>query len=364
MRNTSEPRVWIRRGAGLALALLFVLVGCRSEPERLRETLLVFGSEANIDVVGVEPIVAERAIAAAAVELATMNREWHAWQASDLTRINAAFARGEAAEAPDSVRLLIQRCKPLVLKSGKLFDPGAGGLIELWGFHTDRYPITTPPPDDATLDAWLTQAPSLLDVSIDGTQVRSRNPAVQLDFGAMGEGAAAERVGAVLQAHRINDALISLGGDLLALGRNGDAPWQVAVRDPFAGPDSVLASIELDDGEALFTSGNYNRYRLSQSGERWAHIVNPRTGRPVSGVAQSLVLHRDPVLADVAATALMVGGPARFSELLNRLGIHCAMLLTEQDELIITQALAPRVGWLRQPARLGPPLGAATSCDG
>ena len=84
---------------------------------------------------------------------------------------------------------------------------------------------------------------------------------------------------------------------------------------------------------------------------------------PSRGVATVSVLHDDPLLADAAATALMVGGPARFSELLNRLDIRCALLMTEENELMVTAAMRQRLSLQRQPVPLGPPLGVAARCS-
>ena len=91
-------------------------------------------------------------------------------------------------------------------------------------------------------------------------------------------------------------------------------------------------------------------------------MLDPRIGRPVRGTAAVAVLHRDPVLADIASTTLMAGGPARFAELVQRLGIHCAVLLTEENEMMITAAMDARLTLLREPVRLGEDVGTPGPC--
>lgn len=342
------------------LALLLTLGGCQSEPELRRETLFVFGGEATIDIQGATPEQAHGALTALAERFNEMHREWHAWEPSSLTTLNAAFARGASAPLPASIKDLIQRSQPLSIRSDGLFDPAIGGLMELWGFHTSEFPVAKPLPTRAQIDAWRAQRPRVSDVVVTGDTVFSHNPAVQLDFGGIAEGVAAEEAERVLARHGVRNALLTLGGDIYALGDAGGRAWKVGIRDPFGG---VLAGVELGDHEALFASGNYNKFRETPTGARWAHVLDPRTGQPVLGSAAVAVLHRDPVLADIAATTLMVGGAARFADLVERLGVRCALLLTDENELIITAAMLTRVTLQREPVRLGPPLGQPGPCS-
>nr|WP_282453024.1 FAD:protein FMN transferase [Lysobacter sp. CAU 1642] len=339
------------------------LLACSRDAEVVRERLLVWGTEASLDIAGAPPGRAREAIAAASAAMLRLTGEWHAWQPSDLVRINEALARGERVEAPPSVIELVERSRPLVRKTGRLFDPGIGGLIQLWGFHTDEYPIRSPAPDAALLDAWLAMRPSLLDLRVEEGHLRpTGGTAVQLDFGAVGEGAAMEIAAGILREHGIENALLTLGGDMLAMGQRGHRAWRVGIEDPIAGGQAVFAELELRDGEGLFTSGNYARFRVAPDGARWPHIIDPRTARPATGTALAVVLARDPVAADALSTVLMIAGPARFAELLQDLGIGCALLLTDQNELLITRGMQARIRLQREVVPLGQPLDAGAGC--
>jgi thiamine biosynthesis lipoprotein len=346
-----------RNAAGVALLLL---AACAREPELRRETLRVFGGEARIEARGVPAPAADAALAEVAAQFAAMDREWHAWEPSALTSLNAAFARGERSVPPAGIRELILRSQPLSIRSDGVFEPAIGGLLQLWGFHTNTYPITTPLPSRDQIDAWRAGRPSISDVVVDGETVYSLNPTVQLDFGGIAEGVAAEVAAETLARHGVRNALVSLGGDLFALVDAGAEPWRVGIRDPYGG---VLADVRLSDHEALFTSGNFDKFRDSPAGARWSHVLDPRTGQPVTGTAAVAVLHHDPVLADIAATALMVAGPARFAELSARLGVRCALLLTEENEMMLTAAMQARIELHREPVRLGRPLGETGPCS-
>ncbi len=358
--STSEPPA--RAGArGPALLILLLAAACSREPDARLETLHVFGTATEIELRGAEPARAQAALADVSAQLNQLHHEWHAWEPSDLTRINAAFAAGESAQAPPSVIDLVERSKPLSEASEGLFDPAIGGLIRDWGFHTSNFPVQSPEPRADALARWRQERPRITDVSVTGDRLASRNPRVQLDFGAVAEGVAAELILDTLHRHGVEHALISLGGDVIAVGDGDGRPWTVAVRDPFGG---VLGGVVLRDGEALFSTGNYNKFRASPSGARWGHILDPRTGYPARGAAAVVVLHADPVQADAAATALFVAGPAGFERIARRMRLACALMVTEENEMLVTVGMAARLELLRDPVPLGEPLDLGADCAG
>lgn len=353
--STSEA--W--RRLSVAALLGAALAGCSGEPAPRIERIHVFGSTTEIEIRAADPATAQRAIAGISALLTVREGEWHAWQPSDVTRINAAFAAGETVAAPASVIDLVRRSQPLSEASEGLFDPAVGGLVEAWGFHTSTYPVLTPAPSQEVLAQWRAQRPRIGDVQVAGDRLRSTNPRVQLDFGAIAEGAAAQGVMELLARHGIEHALLSLGGDVVALGDGAGRPWRVALRDPFGG---ILGGVALGGGEALFSTGNYSKFRDSPTGARWSHILDPRTGRPARGAAAVVVLHTDPLLADAGATALFVAGPAGFERIARRLGLACALMVTEENEMMVTVAMRSRVQLLRDPVALGQPLDLGPAC--
>lgn len=354
-------RAW-PRGCAVALLLVFVLASCTSTAPTTEEALLVFGGTATIRIHDPDPARNRAAVAAAAKRLAALEREWHAWKPSALTELNEALSRGETAEMSEQTALLLERVAPYVRASGGLLDPTLGGLLDLWGFYTEDFPITSPEPDAAEVEAWLQSRPAFEDLVRDGSSIRSDNAAVRIDLAAVAEGAAAAIVLQELQAAGIRHALLSMGGDVATLGDADGRPWRVAIRDPIGGSDEVLGVATLRAGESLFVSGNYARFRIGPDGARWPHVLDPRTGRPARGIATAVVLGRDPVRADALVTTLMVGGVPRFEALLDAFGETCALLLTDQNELLITRGMLDRLSLRRQPVLLGRPLERPGDC--
>lgn len=351
MRSCKAGVIW------LSLALL--ISACTPEPMHRVETLLVFGSLAELRFANEPDQRVDAALEESSELLTQLHHEWHPWEPGPLTAVNNAIAIGSAAPATESIQDLIARSKRLVAETDFLFDPAAGGLIALWGFHTSTFPVTQPAPSAQAISQWLEAAPNMADVHVEDGTVFSRNRRVKLDFGGMAEGVAVERLQEIMQKHEVENVLLTMGGDIHAMGNAGGRPWSVGVRDPYGG---VLGTVELADGESLFSSGNYNKFREAPDGARWPHILDVRTGYPTRGTAAVAVLHKDAVLADIASTAIFIGGPALFESMTRRLGIRCAMMLTEENELLITAAMDARVELHRDPVRLGPAIGEPGPC--
>lgn len=350
MGRPARQRLRLSRAALLVAALLG-LAACSPEPPS-RDTWPVFGSAAELQLpAGTDEARRIDALRALAAPWQQRERDWHAWEPSALTAFNDALAEQGEAEAPPALRALIARSRPLVARSDRAFDPGIGRLVAAWGFHTSTYPIRTPPPDDAMLAAWAARPDSLDDLHCDAAwRCTTTAPALRLDFNAMAEGLALEEGAAALRGLGIEHALMNLGGDVLALGDHHGAPWRVGLDD---GEGGVLGGVALHDGEAFMSSGRYAKYREAPDGERWPHVLDPRTGRPALGARLSAVLHPDAVVADAAATALLVAGPNGFERTVRGLGLGCALLVDAEGRAWITTGLARRFAWQREVPEAG-----------
>jgi FAD:protein FMN transferase len=283
----------------------------------------------------------------------------HAWKPSELSAINAALAAGQSAPISQDNLSLIEISKPLYVASDAYYDPGIGSLVRMWGFYTDKFPINKKPPSNEEISQWLVHKPDFLNIVVSKKNISAKNLNTQLDFSTILEGVAAEQIKRVLAQRQIHDAMVTMGSDQFTVGDENTKPWTVKLKDPFGGD---LGQIDLQGNEALFSSGNFNKFRVAPTGSRWGHVLNPRTGKPSQGSAAVVVLHSDPVLADAASTALMAGGPGNFSHLVIRMKLACAMMVTEENELLITLQMKKRVTFFRDPIPLGQPIANGESC--
>jgi FAD:protein FMN transferase len=320
------------------LPSLLLLGGCRGENPVYTTRFLAFGNLMDLSIVGVRRDQAELASQALEQEFRFMHHAWHAWEPGPLGRVNALIAAGEPFAAPPSVLPLVRLSQRYAEESGHLFNPAIGGLIALWGFHKDT-PECVPPPSPDQIRRLLADNPSMADIEIDGLRLSSRNPAVQLDFGAIGRGYGIDLAIEHLRERGIHNAMINAGGDLRAIGNRGGRPWRIAIRRPTGG---VLAVVEVSGDESVFTTSDHSRNFIYE-GRVYHHVIDPRTGWPAEGTRSATVIHGDATTADAAATALFVAGPEGWHGVAQRMGIRYALLLDSGGVVHMNPEMAARV---------------------
>ena len=325
----------------IILLCVVLLTACQRDEEQSAE-LYVFGTIVEIKLWGASPKEAAHAFAEIQQMFQAMHRDWHAWEPGRLVDINKAFSEGKPATAGADIVEMVRRSQPLEASTGGRFNPAIGGLIRLWGFHTSDYPIEGPPPSQAQISEILDQHPSSADIHINGLELSSDNPAVQLDFGAIAKGYAVDLTIARLRAMGINNAIVNAGGDLRAMGAHGDRPWRVAVRKPGGGN---VGSVQVQGDEAIFTSGNYERFRQDQT-ERYPHILDPASGWPARDIASVTIITDEGILADAAATALLVAGLEGWPEVARALNLHQIAVVDENGTVYMTPGMEKRLQFI------------------
>jgi len=330
----------LRMGVALlaALAVAGAVRGLRPAPD-ITETFYVFGTLLEIETHGVPEAKARAAMATVGAHFRQMHRDWHAWNPGELESLNAAIAAGQSFDVDPGLATLLQQGRELACRSEGLFDPAVGGMVEAWGFHADT-PPEGDPPADAVVAELLASHPKMTDLTITGTTVRASNPAVQLDLGAYAKGAALDLAEADLAAAGITDAVLNAGGGVQVLGGHGARPWRVAIRDPFEW--GVVGAVSLRPGEALHTSGNYERY-FDKGGIRFSHIIDPRTARPMQGIVSVSVLSESGALSDAAATALCVAGEEDWPRIAAQMGVSAVLMIADDGAMFATPDMMDRL---------------------
>jgi thiamine biosynthesis lipoprotein len=280
-------------------------------------------------------------------EFDRLHRSYHAWQPSDLSALNEAIAAGRTQDVSPEFAAYIREAQSVAAAGDHLFDPGIGRLIALWGFHTDDIQSRLPDPD--AVRAVLAQHPSIADLRLDGNRVGSRNKAVALDFGGYLKGVALDRAAASLKADGIANALINIGGNVMALGtRDGrGTPWRVGIQHPR--PQGVggapLASLELKDGEAIGTSGDYHRF-FEVAGRRYCHLLDPRTGIPAEGTqAVTVLIAPGPsagMRSDALSKPIFIAG-TEWRAMAKQLGVDAALKVGADGTAFVTPAMQARL---------------------
>jgi thiamine biosynthesis lipoprotein len=337
-----------------ALVLGILLVACGEKKPVVSESF-VFGTRVEIQVAGDLPEAQIRpAMAQVLAEFDRLHRTYHAWQPSELTQLNDALAQGRGVRVTPEMAALLTEAQNFSRQSDALFDPGIGRLIAIWGFHADQYVARLP--DPAAVSAWLKSRPSILDIRLenkpDGVWVSSRNSGVALDFGGSLKGTALDRAAEILKKAGIHHALINIGGNVMALGDRYGKPWRVAIQAPrYGGP---LAILELNDGEATGTSGDYQRY-FEVDGRRYPHLLDPGTGYPAPGAQAVTIVVSGPdagVRSDVLTKPVFIAGEAAWLAMAARLGVRQVLRVNDRGQVNVTAPLADRLKFMPHDGKL------------
>ncbi len=330
----------------LILLALALLAACGRTPLQEQQAY-VFGTRVEVLVVSAEPEQGRQAIAAVLREFDRLHSAYHAWQTSELTALNDAIAAGQPLTVTPELAALVGEAQVLSKQGNYLFDPGIGQLIKLWGFQADEFKAELPPA--AAIKDWLAKKPSIADIVIDGNRISSRNRQVALDFGGYLKGVALDRAAAILRAQGINNALINIGGNVMALGSKEGKKWRVGIQHPRQpGP---MATVALDDGEAIGTSGDYQRF-FEVDGQRYAHLLDPRTGYPADQTqAVTVLIPAGPkagTLSDASSKPIFIAGPDGWREMAKQLEIGLVLRVDRSDRIFVTEALRQRLEFIGQ----------------
>ena len=332
-----------RRFLTLLLPALAALVCARATAADHRASSYVFGTVVEITVVHGDAALARKAVGQVFSEFDRMHHDLHAWKAGELVALNQAIASGrENIRTTKEIAALIRETQRLAARSEGLFNPAIGRLVGLWSFHRDKPGGPLPDPEEIARN--VRADPRMSDLRVQGDAVTSRNPAVQLDFGGYAKGYALDRAAELLRENGIKDGLVNIGGNIMALGDHAGHSWHVGIDSPRG--KGFLATLELKDGEAIGTSGDYRRY-YEIDGKRYAHIIDPRTGYPVSGVQSVTVLvPAQPgagALSDAASKPIFIGGAGGWKNAAFRMGVSHAMLVDSEGVVHITPELNARL---------------------
>jgi len=264
---------------------------------------------------------------------------------SELSRMSGV----EPVAVPEDTYRVLSLSQHFASVTAGAFNIAASPLVGLWGFNGAQVPIS--PPSDASISNTL----ELVDIRRlalrDGTAFLPLKD-MAIDVGGIAKGYAVDRAYDYCLGGGIEDFLIDFSGNVRTAGCPSPGEcWQVGVRDPFDA-SHMLGKIALPSGMAVATSGSYERF-VDVAGKRFSHIIDPRTGYPVTETNSTTVLCADAVTADALSTAFFVAGLKGADKLLNKLPSVDLLLVPDHrpmdlfltpgfDKILTTQPAAHR----------------------
>ncbi len=213
------------------------------------------------------------------------------------------------------------------------FDLTIKPLFELWGFRGDELTI----PNDATIRKTLSQIGMEKLEVVDETHLRKKQSNLKVDLSSIAQGYSVGKISRVLEQKGIKNYLVEIGGELKTRGHKPDSQaWRIAVERPLPGEQVMqkILTMPKESPIAVMTSGTYRHY-FDHEGKRYSHILDARTGRPVSHDLVSItVIHEDPTIADAWDTALLCLGQEDGMKVANAEKIPVLFIQQQGNELI------------------------------
>ncbi len=261
------------------------------------------------------------AITAAEAEVRRLERKYSRYLEDSLTsQINDRAGSNRSTVVDSETAGLLNYADTLWRESEGLFDLTSGILRRVWDFKSGCLP------DPAELEAIM----PLIGwgrVQWSDTAIQLPEEGMELDFGGCVKEYASDSAASILRSHGIEHALIDLSGDMVAVGTQAnDRPWQIGIRHPLARTHAI-ARVPLQ-AVGLASSGDYERC-VELDGQRYGHILNPKTGWPVQGLVAVSVIAEQCLVAGSTATLAMLKPAAEALAWLDALGLPWLAIDTE-----------------------------------
>jgi thiamine biosynthesis lipoprotein len=313
----------------ILLCLLFAVLLCSCQQRKdqpVRATFNTMGTFAAVSLPYAERDQLTDCAELAEKRMAQLNNSLSTFRTnSEVSRISQLAGTKSVSVSKQTYDLLVES-KTYGALSGGAFDVTVAPLLTLWGLRGDG-PASIP--SQSALQATRAKVGWQHLVLSDNTAFLD-TVGMKLDLGGIAKGYAVDRCYEDLQARGATNILVDLGGNIRCSGfSRGRIPWMIGIRYPFDKANRLVGKIALTSGLSTATSGNYEQY-VEIAGERYTHIIDPRTGHPVKGMASVTVVCNDGLQADAMSTVLFVLGMEDSPKLLARMKDCAALLIPDK----------------------------------
>lgn len=246
---------------------------------------------------------------------------------SDIYEVNLGSGPVEVA---DATREVVEAALAAWETTGGAFDPALGSFRDAWGFGDDPHV-----PSEEQL-AQLLAAPGAQAIILSGSMLDAGG--ADIDLGGAAKGYALDEMNASMAEQKIQNALISFGGAILARGhRQNGGLWRIGIRDPFSEDASAyVGTFEVSD--AMVETSGVSEQSFTADGTLYHHILDPETGMPVRNSLMSVCVVSDSgMMADIWSTTLFVMGLEEGSAFAEEHDI-AALFITDTRQMKTTSA--------------------------
>ena len=298
-----------------------------SQQSYTKDTVLM-GSAFRFTALHSDYKVAKKSVDASIKEVIRIEKLISSWdKKSETSKINSMAGIKPVTISYELFSLIKRSLKVSEISNG-YFDISFASIDKIWNFSDTIANIPTG--DEIQKSISKINFKNII-LNNSDTSVFLSKKGMKIGFGSIGKGYAANRAKQIMLNYNIKSGVINAGGDLIAWGKKqNNKPWSIGIVDPF---DKNKTTLWLDvDNMAVVTSGNYEKY-ITINGKRYCHIINPKTGWPVTGLVSVTILCRDTELADALATTVFVLGLDDGLKLINHLEGIEGVIISENGSI-------------------------------
>ncbi|WP_136479994.1 FAD:protein FMN transferase [Cognatitamlana onchidii] len=282
----------------LCLLTTCLVLSCSKEPKNTKLTGSVFGT--SYSVIYASEVDYKQAFDSL---FNMVNQSMSTYQIdSDISKLN----RNESVQVDKHFIKVLEASRKVYNETNGVFDPTIGAVVNAWDFGPQGGIKNL---DSLKIDSLMLSV-GLNKVVSKGNQVIKPHGAF-IDFNAIAKGYGVDVIGEYLESKNVTNYLVEIGGEIRVKGINVEKqlPWTVGVENPnFDGKQSILMAIPLEDN-AMATSGTYRKFKIDETGNRYAHIIDTKTGYPSKTNLLSIsVIAKTCMMADAYATAFKAMG--------------------------------------------------------
>ncbi len=314
-----------------------IFSGCnKNSPTIHKKSKILMDTIVTITVISDSKTKAEKAINSAFSELEVLeSRLSHYSDDSEVSEINRA-AGIKSVSITQSTFELIKRAVEISEVSSGAFEPTIGSIMSLWDFHKGKQPSDSAIKERISLVNYKKVIFNKTDSSI-----MLKDKGMLLDLGGIAKGYGADKAVDVLKKNGINAGVVAIAGDVKTFGLKSESrQWKVGIRNPRGDRDKLTGVLRLEN-LAVSTSGDYERFFISD-GKRYHHLLNPRTGYPVSDFQSVSVVSPEGILADSLSTAVFILGNDQGMALINKLNLM-AFIVDKDGKIFVTENLRDKI---------------------
>ena len=322
----------------IAMLLLMLIPGIHYaqtiKPHAYKQTLILMGSRFEITAVSEDETLAKASIQAGIGEIKRIERLISSWDANSQTsKINLNAGMMPIKVDKELFDLIYRSLKISRLTQGA-FDISYASVDNIWKFDGS---VTEPPSLEEIKNSVTKINYQNIILNSEQSTVYLKESGMKVGFGAIGKGYAANRAADIMKAMGIKGGVVNASGDLITWGKQENGgDWRIGISSP-KDINKVFSWLVVSD-MAVITSGNYEKYFMHE-GQRYSHIIDPKTGYPTTGIKSVTIVCPDAELADALATSVFVLGQENGLSIINSLkGIEC-LIITDENRVITSDNL-------------------------